>query len=201
MGFKQTFEVVNGNQWVNGRGVEVTSVTITNGTLKSNGIMSYTISPEVEKHDFMRKSGFTRYLYEGNNFTEVKLHGNGTATLYEGYYEVVTIAITDEQIAIWKEWSGDFLAFTEEEQVEEVKEVSEATAEKTLYLVKTIDKSQLWVEVDSRTGIYVFSIKHESFKDLVKIVGAYKTKEELLIRINNAIKVYTRNGVFNPFNL
>ena len=95
--------------WETFRGVEVRSVDITHGTLKSNDIHSYTIQPTFKDHEFMQKIGFSKYCYEAKVETVQQLVDNKVKIITES--NELIVEMNEVQLDEWKKFATGFVNF------------------------------------------------------------------------------------------
>lgn len=111
------------NIWNSHRGVEVSSLDIVHGTLKSGGILNYTIKPTYADHDFMQQSGYTQYLFETVVQKVQELDGGKVEIATDTI--ALTVSMDEKQLNEWKEFAGSHIPFydTNGEKFEKVEDM------------------------------------------------------------------------------
>ena len=111
----EQLRVVEAKTWEHLRNVEIKFVDIVKGTLRSNSSTSFTIKPTNKHHEFMQKSGFSRYMME-TEIRVVELNGS-VATLYsrlgiegKGIGKLIEVEMSEDSFTLWAK-ENQFLHF------------------------------------------------------------------------------------------
>ena len=111
----EQLRVVEAKAWEHSKNVEIKFVDIVKGTLRSNSSTSFTIKPTNKHHEFMQKSGFSRYMME-TEIRVVELNGS-VATLYshlgidgKGIGKLIQLEMSEDSFTLWAK-ENQFLHF------------------------------------------------------------------------------------------
>lgn len=122
----KNIKVVDGSAWGTARNVEVKTIDIFQGTLKSTVATSYTLQPTYKDHEFMQEIGFSAYCYAVTiKFVEmvgnqVKLYSDKKLYENQGFGYITTLEMTDADFNTWSQ-SNQFITFMKDGEILEYK--------------------------------------------------------------------------------